>query len=379
MKAILAAAALAVTAGILAASAAAAPHQTRHVSTRGTDAGDCARQPCRTIGYAVGQANPGDRVEVDHGTYAESVSVTKQLSLEGHDATIDATGELNGLTITGPDAAGTSVRGFTVSGAYQEGIFADLTSDLTIEHNRVINNDLGLGDPNYCQNQQDDCGEAIHLQSVLDSRVSHNLVRDNVGGILLTDEEGPTAQNELDHNDVLHNTLDCGITLASHWFQFGEPAPPDVAGVYENHVDHNVSSGNGAAGIGVFAGPPGAAAWGNVIDHNVATDNGLPGVAIHSHFGFQNVEDNVVTHNFVARNGADPDAETGANTGIIVFADLVFHDPPGFPPADPIQHETVAHNQIADEHFGIYLKGAAAPEGLGSNHYHRVDVPVYGP
>ena len=54
------------------------------------------------------------------------------------------------------------------------------------------NDAAGPFDP-LCINQPDDCGEALHLQTVTGSTVSGNLVQDNVGGILLTDEDGPTA------------------------------------------------------------------------------------------------------------------------------------------------------------------------------------------
>ena len=86
----------------------------RRVSPKGNDSGACVKKACKTIGYAVGQAHPGDTIEVDAGTYAESVLVTKRLSLEGHHATIDATGHDNGVVISGADAAGTKLRGFTV-------------------------------------------------------------------------------------------------------------------------------------------------------------------------------------------------------------------------------------------------------------------------
>jgi hypothetical protein len=51
-----------------AGSALAAPKTTRLVSTSGTDSGDCTAAPCRTIGYAVGQASAGDTVSVGTGT-----------------------------------------------------------------------------------------------------------------------------------------------------------------------------------------------------------------------------------------------------------------------------------------------------------------------
>jgi parallel beta-helix repeat protein len=367
-----------------AGSALAASSATRFVSTSGTDAGDCTAAPCRTIGYAVGQANAGDTVSIGTGTYAESVAVTKRLALVGHDATIDAGGQstmlngnqyYNGIVVFGPEAAGTSIRGLTIENAGLEGIFADLSSGLTIADNTLEHNDaFGPFHP-LCAAQPDDCGEALHLQSITGSTVSGNLVQDNVGGILLTDEDGPTAKNTIVGNTVLDNELDCGITLASHWFQFGSAVAPDVSGVYQNKVFGNTSNSNGAAGIGIFAGPPGAAAWGNLVEGNTAMDNGLPGVAIHSHTAFQNANDNVVINNRLSGNGPDDDNPAADEpTGISVFADVETIAPPVLPAA-PITRVVVSANRISDEHFGIVLFGATA-SGLPSNKYGSVDVPV---
>jgi parallel beta-helix repeat protein len=357
-----------------------APETTRHVSTSGTDTGTCITSPCRTIGYAIVQANAGDTVSVASGTYAESVAVTKRLSLVGNGATVDATGELNGILISGAGAAGTVIQGFTVVNAQLEGIFANKTAHLTIADNVLMQNDAaGPFDP-LCINQPDDCGEALHLQTVTHSTVSGNLVQDNVGGILLTDEDGPTSDNTIRNNRVLDNSKDCGITLASHWFQFGAPVSPDVSGIYKNKIFDNISNGNGAAGIGVFAGPPGAAAWGNLIQGNTATGNGLPGIAVHSHTAFQNVNDNVIVNNTVAANGPDDDLEeldpsADGPTGISVMADVVTIFPPILP-ASAIQRTVIAANRISDEEFGIFTLGARSLSGLPSNKFSSVSVPI---
>ena len=365
MRKILPVLALAVTCFLLLTGQAAAA-ATRLVSPPGSDSGDCVASPCATIGYAVSQADPGDTISVAAGTYAESVLIDKQLSLIGHDATIDADGFDNGIVISGSSAAGTTVSGFTVENAGLEGIFAVQTADLTIVGNTLHGNDAYGPFSQPCVNQPDDCGEALHLQSVTGSTVSHNLVTDNVGGILLTDENGPTTGNNITRNRVLHNTLDCGITLASHWFQLGAPVPAGLGGVYRNHVLHNVSNGNGSAGIGIFAGPPGAAAYGNVVNGNTAMGNGLPGVAIHSHTPFQNVNHNIVVNNTLAGNGPDDDVPGDDDTtGISIFSAV-----------DPIPHTTVANNRISDEHYGIFAYNALKLSGLPSNKMSDVTVPI---
>jgi parallel beta-helix repeat protein len=361
----------------------AASATTRYVSTHGNDSGDCSSTPCLTIGYAVAKANPGDTLKVAAGTYPETVTIAKQLALVGgndmdsgddndHDsharnAVLDAHGFDNGFVINGAASAGTSLRGFTILNAGKEGIFADLTSNLTIAGNRLLNNDAyGPFSPQCPAADPDDCGEALHLQSVTNSVVTGNLVKNNVGGILLTDEDGPTSGNVISNNHVIKNTKDCGITLASHYFQLGSPVTADKGGIYDNQVLNNVSDDNGAAGIGVFAGPPGAAAYRNIVVGNTARGNGLPGVAIHSHTPFQYVNDNVIAYNYLSNNGPDDDASTVDPTGISVFSAVV-----------PIRHTTIVHNRISSEHYGIFTVNAVTLQGLDTNVFTKsVAVPI---
>jgi Right handed beta helix region len=343
---------------------------THRVSPSGADTGDCTAAPCRTINYAVGKASAGDKISVSAGTYREAVTVTKRLRLVGHHATIDAAGQTtppNGVVISGAAAAGSSLRGFTVKNAGLEGIFVWKTSRITIEQNRLIDNDAYGPFHPLCVAQPDDCGEALHLQSVTKSIVTENLVKDNVGGILLTDEDGPTYGNVISRNRVLNNTKDCGITLASHWFDLSGAAAPGVAGVYKNLVAHNVSNGNGAAGIGIFAGPPGAAAWGNKVVGNTVRNNGFAGVMIHSHTPLQNANGNVIVGNVLSGNGADDDNPVDDGpTGISLFSAVV-----------PIAHTVIAENRISHEHYGINTLNAVQFKGLRSNHFARsVDVPI---
>ena len=343
---------------------------TRYVSTGGTDTGDCTVSPCRTINYAVGQANSGDVVSVASGTYLESVNVTKRLSLVGHGSTIDATGQSappNGVVISGAGAAGSRLTGFTITHAGLEGVFVVQTSNITIDRNVLVDNDVYGPFHPLCVAQPDDCGEALHLQSVSNSVVRDNLVRDNVGGILLTDEDGPTYGNLIADNRVLNNSKDCGITLASHYFHPAFAVPADVGGVYRNTVVHNVSNDNGAAGIGVFAGPPGAAAWENVVTGNSASGNGFAGIMIHSHTPSQNVNGNVITNNVLSGNGIDDDNPVDdAPTAISIFSAF-----------DRIPQTVVAANRISDEHYGIVTLNAAKLSGLPSNKFaSSVAVPV---
>jgi nitrous oxidase accessory protein NosD len=342
------------------------------VSPSGHDVGNCTSSPCRTIGYAVSRASSGDTIVVAGGVYHESVTITKRLALvsaRGRDgaAAVDAAGFDRGIVIRGADAAGSSITGFTIRNAGLEGIWAIQTSRLTIADNKLTKNDAYGPFAPQCVTEPDDCGEALHLETVTFSTVRDNLVRDNVGGILLTDEEGPVAYNRILNNTVLDNAEDCGITLPSHFFQLTGPVSADKGGVYANLVQGNDVERNGAAGIGVFAGPPGAAAWGNVIVDNLAKDNGLPGVAIHSHTPGQLVKDNVVFGNTLVNNGPDDDA-LSPPSGIVIFADKAAG-------AAPIQRTVVVGNRIRHDAVGIYIANAVNTVIFG-NTFTDVAVPI---
>ena len=337
-------------------------------ATRGNDANSCSFfSPCRTIGHAVSVAAPGASISVAPGTYAESVTVPKRLDLRGFRATVDATGDVNGISLVGAGAAGSSVSGFTIENALGEGLLAFQTSHVSIGWNDLHHNDLGSGTDvtTECQDQGEvpgDCGEALHLMSVTDSKVIANHLSDNVGGILVTDEVGPSHGNLIAFDASLNNNEDCGITLPSH--NANTLGNPTVGGVYDNTVIANLSSGNGGAGVGMFAPFPGTASYNNRVIGNTLIGNGEAGIAIHTHTPGQDVSGNVIIGNRVSGNGIDPDSGSGHPTGIALFSAAV-----------PV-NVVVALNQISNEYWGIYINGAITTLGLHTNSFHLVTHPV---
>lgn len=286
------------------------------------------------IQAAVLDSVAGDIINVGPGTYAESISITHPLSLVGNAAIIDATGEGNGIIVNGLATHGLAnvhLSGFTVKNADLEGILVLNASDVTISTSYVTGNNRALIHgvctklPAYETLEISDCGEGIHLQAVNHSIVSNNVVQNNSGGILLTDDTGPTHDNLISFNTVSDNAYACGLVLASH-----PPAPVSGSmvpfGVFRNTVYGNRSQRNGllnggGAGAGVFASVPGAKAYGNVIVDNLLSDNGLPGVAMHAHAPGQDMTDNMIVGNTIVSNGPDTeDASTPGTAGINVYS-----------------------------------------------------------
>ena len=280
--------------------------------------------PYKTINAAVSAASSGDTINVAAGTYSEYVVINKSVSLIGagpHLTIIDATGEPNAIYVS--QASGVVVTGFSLENAEYEGILARDSSFVTLWGNLVMNNDKNLipGPPSTAActdltkvypfeiNEQDDCGEGIHLLGSNHSTVYDNTVEYNAGGVLLSDDDAPNDNNSVRNNTVRDNLYDCGITLASHgpW------------GVFDNTIADNSVSGNGTfqpagAGVGLFSPGGPTKNYGNVVVDNDLVGNGLAGVALHTHApGTEILQDDLVIGNRFSGNGGDTDV-TGTST-----------------------------------------------------------------
>lgn len=359
----------------------AAAHATLYVSPAGSDAASCSSpHPCKTIGHAVSVASGGDRIVVRPGTYAESVTITKRLHLVGrHRPTIDAAGLLNGVVFAGAGSSGSSVRGFRIVNADQEGILATETAGVAIVRNVVAHNDQGMfstsptGECAPVGEIPGDCGEGIHLMTVAHSWVTGNAVTRNAGGILVTDELGPTHANVIAWNRVWRNPYDCGITVPGHnpnAVSATGARQPSMGGVYGNAIVHNVVNRNGLKGEGagiLFAGAgPGTGSYDNFVGWNTANGNNLAGITVHSHAPNTDVNGNRFFGNRLSHNnrGGDPDAGLTKTADIVVFS-----------AGDPITGTVARGNWIRDAFFGIWTLNAHTT--LAHNHYRNVQHPVH--
>jgi nitrous oxidase accessory protein NosD len=348
-----------------------------------------------TISAAVAAASPGDTIRVWDGTYKEQVVITKSLSLvavEKGESIIDAKGLPNGIFVNGMSAApnagvaGVLISGFKVRNANFEGILIANATDVTIVGNHVLDNNKSLdivtpacsGIPAFETNEGEDCGEGIHLMAVDHSSVVRNEVEDNSGGILISDETGPSHHNLISGNKVHDNSFDCGITMASHGPATSViPTATLPYGVSNNTIAHNDSSHNGfqvpgaGAGVGIFAPFPGTTASGNVVVDNDLHNNGLPGVTMHNHAAAPapappvNLNDNVIVGNRISGNSADTaDAATSGPTGINVYS------------VAPITGTVISQNVFEDEAIDVAFKAPAGQVNAHLNDFNGFAVGV---
>lgn len=374
-------------------AASASTGMTRWASPHGSGTACTWATPC-ALTEAVSGAAAGDTVRAMAGRYAvNGITITKRLMLRGEEgAVIDATttspttASARGIIITGAGAAGSTVTGFTVENAFEEGILAMNTSNLTISRNVVKDNDQGVSGQSFdeCMGSgpiPGDCGEGLHLMTVMGSIVANNVVRDNAGGILLTDELGPTANNLITRNHVHDNALDCGITIAGHNPNAINATTgarqPTMGGIYANRISNNVSNHNGikgeGAGILLASGAPFGGVYDNWVTGNTAVGNGLSGVTIHEHFA-SDLNNNVVENNRLTHDNIDGDRDFNPadtqTTGILVASGPT---PAPLPPPLPIT-VVIRGNLITHVHTGIWLLNASG--SIRGNHFVDVRVPI---
>lgn len=376
------------------------------VATTGSDSGNCRSRPCKTLGYSLTQARPNNTIVIGPGTYPESGNANvvnaglSGLSIRSIGSAartvIDATGNANGILI---EASGVSVTGLTVENANLEGILAEPPlsswpkgsasapaniSHVTIAGNVVVHNDrafnTSLPPDSACPSSltdADDCGEGLHLLGVSWSKVIGNNVSHNVGGILVSDggfgiSVGPAAHNLIAFNHSSDNLFDCGITLPGHdpravatsGPNAGRPQP-NLAGVYDNRVIGNISTGNGAAGLLDAAPYPGAASYDNLFAGNSASGNGNAGFVLHSHAPLQDVSGIVVVGNRFGQNNlaGDPDTGVMTTTGVMLLSIAV---------PTPI---VVAGNTISNSVNGIAFNSNITV--VGHNRFVNVTNPSF--
>ncbi len=336
------------------------------------------------INDAVAAASANDVIEVAPGTYKEYVIITKPLSLNGTDATINAAGLSRGIFVNGmaaPGLSGVHISGFTVKKANFEGILIANASYVSISNNNVTNNNQALTSPTcpgiegFEPGEQMDCGEGIHLLGVDHAIVTANNVHGNSGGILLSDDTAANHDNLVSFNEVADNPYACGIVLASH-------VPASVSGssvplgvfhntIYGNHSERNGLANGGGAGIGIFASIPGAGSYGNVVANNYVNKNGLPGIAMHAHVPGQNMTNNMLVGNTIVDNGPDSaDAATpgpaginlysaGPNAGNIISGNTISHETDDVAISDP-SLVLVQFNNLMGHNTGVVNIGTGS-------------------
>ena len=314
--------------------------------------------PGQSIQAAVDQAQPGDTVKVQPGTYHESgtpcptdashtcaVVVTRPnvalVGARGFKTKVvleNPGGQDQGIAIAPPGAngatclsdvsqrlSGAAVTGFTVNGFDGEGIFLFCVDKFVVQFNETNDNaEYGVF-PSHATNGRvafnlatgsNDTG--LYIGQSSDVHVHHNAAQGNVSGFEIEN----STRVHLDHNVATGNTG--GILSFTLPFL-------DVNSNSDNRIDHNFVKANNkpntcvdptdaVCGVPQGTGVLMLAVDANQADHNLVLGNDSYGIAVANFCVAQNLDpttcaalgidpnpdDNRVDHNVAKQNGANP-------------------------------------------------------------------------
>lgn len=370
--------AAALVAPLLAATAtqAASPPDTVNVSPSGQGS-ETSGPTFTTINAALAAVASGGTVTVQPGTYTEDVAVTKAVTIKGVNSvpgkgpTIDATRLAHGINIT---ASNVTITGMNVKNATSEAVLVSHATAVTVKSSNVTGSGTGIGligvkNSTIESDNVADNGTGILLQSVTGSTVKSNNVTDNTkDGILLSDETGPTANNQIASNNVTTNAAS-GIVLSGRnagAAPRGVPAP-GVAGVFSNTLTSNSVTGNGGAGVELTSHLTGGAVYNNTVKSGLIGKNGQAGVAVHSLAAGQDFHGNTLSGLVVLTNNTKGDhsfsvADTKTTA---VFVGTV----------DPLSI-TFSGNTFQSNQVGIFNVGPVTEPGAASSTFTGISTKV---
>jgi len=335
---------------------------TVYVSPTGTaGAGDrsCGTAAFSSVQAGVNAVAARGTVIVCAGTYQESVTVTRSLTLAGRKgAVIDASGKSYGVGVA---ASYVTVSGLTVENASVGGTLADgiVTAGLVGGTMTPANYVMIVGDVT-----KGNAGSGIDLNSTTGSSAIGDVSEGNSVGVNVADDFlQPATDNAIIGNVADDNAGGCGIALADHTGK----------GVSHNRVIGNVSNDNGlgtptgtaaSAGSGVILAGATGGVFDNTISGNTFDGNGHAGFDVHAHAPGMNLSGNVVTGNWIGQNNLRGSEGDTGTTGVYLGD------------ASPLTI-TVRGNVISDDQFGVFAAGGPITiNGAQQNVYQDVTTKL---
>lgn len=298
----------------------------------------------QSIQAAVNAASAGDRIEVESGSYRESLNITKPIVLVGNGSPLLDSGAIGPAIILLAD--GIVVSGFDIRSTRQTGI-------RVLSNNNVIRNNTIRG-----------CLDGIRLDHSGRNSIVENDINNNTNGINLI----YSTRNAIDNNSIRDNNIneesDCGIFLAYS---------------RENAIRYNNLSDNGDCSISLRS------SCNNTILGNNASNNDWYGISLEDGSDGNSLAENILCENKASgiyldssrKNILNKNAASDNSNGIsldydsndnILAGNNVSKNQKGLHIANHSSNNTIRDNMAMKNGYGIYLTFSAGWNIIFGNH-----------
>ena len=283
----------------------------------------------KTIQAAINDANPGDEINVESGTYQENVKITKSLTIKSKDgsySTIVQAANLND-DVFEVEADYVNISGFTIRGATGSGSYS-----------------------------------GVRLYSSKFSNISSNIIYSNMWGIMI----GPYVSNNTIFNNFINGdgttrSTQIGIEIYGSQSRF-------------NTITNNSINSTMVDGIRVIS-------KNNIVSNNIVNSSGSIGIAIYA-------IENIVDSNKIINNGynsydsnrAGLIVSSGANSNKIYHNNFInnYKQANDFSGTNSWDNGYPSGGNYWSDYTGVDLKSGSTQNQAGSDGIGETPYPIPG-
>ncbi|OGM11050.1 hypothetical protein A2Z22_03605, partial [Candidatus Woesebacteria bacterium RBG_16_34_12] len=307
-----------------------------------------------TIQAAIDDANPGDEIHVDSGTYYENVNVTKQLTLRGIGMpVVDARGSGSAITLS---ADGITLEGFTAirADSFPEAGLKVRSKNNTLISNTASNNEDGIN-LDYLSNNNTLIGNTVNSNnedgiglwySSNNMLIGNNASDNAVGGIGLSS----SSNNTLIGNNVSNNSVGICLSSSNNTLIGNNVSNNKYSGISLDHSSNSALIGNNASNdsFGIFM----SYSSNNTLIGNTANSNNAVGIYLHSS------SNNSMSENTASNSGGGIYLDFSSNNNTLSGNNASDNNYDGIS-LQSSSNNILIGNNVSNNYYGIYLDSSS--------------------
>ena len=312
-----------------------------------------------TIQAAINDAQPGDTIIAETGTYTENIQINKPITLKAQGTPTIKAQDTSQATIT-ITTDNTTITGFTITNSiYHAGIYLQNAKNCKITNNNITNNPYcGIHLYNSSNNKisnnkiTKNGNYGIYLPYSSNNIISNNTITNNTYGIFLS-----SSNNTISNNTITNNTYGIWLRYSSNNKISNNKITNNKEGIYLEDSSNNTISNtitNNTYGIYLYY------SLNNTISNNNINNNEYDGIKLY-YSSNNTITNNNINNNTYGISGMWSSNNTIHNNNKItnnnIGIDLWYSS----------NKNIISNNNINNNNAGIQLVGSSNNNTISNN------------